>query len=187
MFASDDTPGWPVSLKSSQKKRYLRSSSLDVLTREQTMNAGNNHIEDKVKIETTFRLSNNQTKLLFQERQVLQIAIPVPPEAESWDAKKVVWYTLPFDWESCTVAEYQDVLVIPPKAPGPGEQWTKGTQGVLGKIVSAEDSGHGSATMMSCVVATFHPPFLATRGEQPLKWPGKMFVDRAEINAKAPR
>lgn len=156
------------------------------------MSEGNNTTEDKVRLRTIFRLSNNQTKLLFQSRQVLKIAIPVPPEiqadeTEDWTPRRIVGLSLPMDHESCTDAEFQSLLVVPPKPPGQGEQSTKGTQGVLGRIVDDEEYKTLAvvANTVDCVVATFHPPFMMTLGEQPLKWPGKIYVDKVEVNGQA--
>jgi hypothetical protein len=142
-----------------------------------------------VRLRTTFRLSNNQTKLLFQSRNIIQVAFPVPPEVvadetENWTPKRIVGLAMGVDHEHCSDATFEKLWIEPPGEPWPGQAPTKGTQGVLGRILEPGEKRPHNAKLVDCVVATFHPPFKKIQGKQPLKWPGKIYDQEVEINGQ---
>jgi hypothetical protein len=140
-----------------------------------------------VQLRTTFRLSNKQRKALFVNKHELTIAIPVPPEIpDDFDPRRVIGLSMHEDHESCIYAEYRTLLVIPPQPPGEGQWPTKGTQGVIGRIVPSEEYAAVDipVTSVECVVATFRPPGRIMGEPEPLKWPGRIFLDGRELNGE---
>jgi len=139
-----------------------------------------------MRLATIYRLSSTQAKKLLISNNELVIAFPTPIELpDDFPADRVVGLAMPEHYQFCERAEYQ---VLPVLIPGrlEGESPTKGTQGVLGRILSQDEAGKPQPRpliFVECIVGRFVPPSrrIIPAPDGLIAWAGKVFHDGAEV------
>lgn len=134
-----------------------------------------------MRLSTIYRLSSTQAKKLLISNYELVIAVPFPLECRNEpgiDAKRVFGLSMPDHYQHCRSAEF---IALPVMIPGmcEGDQLTRGTQGVLGRILHNSQLGESHprpVIWVDCAVGHFIPPSPRYKPAPAgvYSWPGKV-------------